>query len=570
MSDIEKNDDFWDLSQYAKRKNEIQRRSFPRSDTHAVEISDEKPMPTQSLQNSDREGDDGKITRFIPPKSDSAFKKKYTLFEYEPQNPFIKLVKICSDKPEDSVFVNDNLFIRERRAYLSKTAEEAPRASFYSFSPRYSQMSRSQIKWYLWWRENARQGIFLDTDDSYVVLYLYELAASSRDEDLNAALNMMCALLKRYSDAKGDVVIPLITRDIICDFCLLHGLPSPIAQFDGVQKQLLATSNIPEFFLDISEENRIHSSTLLYSSLSLYDYKRSKHYNDDTAKYFQSSINGALNAVMNDPLAFSAITSFTSGMYGCITVERKPFIRMMHIINRHVTLEITYYQFSSLCSAVTDAIRYSENRLRDHLGIKTKLNVLAVNPHVKSAIDAFFDKEYPPAPIRDRRRRQQSAEPEHHEYDRLYDTPKAEISPERAQMIEQESWNTTKILIEAFEDEKAPEQTALTISESKPIDAIEELPVPQINEKLPEAASPSHNSGLLAELRERIGDAALFLDLCRTSPFSEQRSFAISHSRSVDELADIINECALEVFGDIILDYSGDAYRIIEEYKDTL
>jgi hypothetical protein len=46
----------------------------------------------------------------------------------------------------------------------------------------------------------------------------------------------------------------------------------------------------------------------------------------------------------------------------------------------------------------------------------------------------------------------------------------------------------------------------------------------------------------------------------------EQRKFASSHGTTADELADKINESAVELFGDIILENNGEAYTIIEDY----
>ena len=49
---------------------------------------------------------------------------------------------------------------------------------------------------------------------------------------------------------------------------------------------------------------------------------------------------------------------------------------------------------------------------------------------------------------------------------------------------------------------------------------------------------------------------------------TEQRKFASSHGLTLDELADRINECAVNVFGDIILEDDGSAYTIIEDYQN--
>ena len=47
----------------------------------------------------------------------------------------------------------------------------------------------------------------------------------------------------------------------------------------------------------------------------------------------------------------------------------------------------------------------------------------------------------------------------------------------------------------------------------------------------------------------------------------EQRRFASSHGVSLDELADVINEAAVDIIGDIILEDDGASYVIIEDYK---
>jgi peptidoglycan hydrolase-like protein with peptidoglycan-binding domain len=61
-------------------------------------------------------------------------------------------------------------------------------------------MSRAQLSYYLWWRENARNGSFLKADESYIILYAYELATTSDEEDKIASLNMLCSLLTEYTE----------------------------------------------------------------------------------------------------------------------------------------------------------------------------------------------------------------------------------------------------------------------------------------------------------------------------------------------------------------------------------
>ena len=567
-------DDFWNLDEYIKPKKDIPRKEFSKSSTSAVEIeslsynenaSNARKYEDSALNNKSAVHD-GTITRFIPPHNDSTFAKKYTLLEYSPENPLIKSVKIYSDKPNEKIFVDSNLFIRERKALLLRKGVECPIVSYYSYSPRYSQMSRAQLNSYLWWRENTRNGIFLKIDESYIILYAYELCAAGEDEDKQASLNMLCSLLCEYTEKDISIVFRMMIRDLICDFCLLHGLPTPIEKLNRLDRSLISSAFLPEFFIDLSYRNREISAKYGLSSLSFYDFRRSKFYSE-YQELFNCAINGAINAMISDEKAFAAVTSFTDGVYGCVTLERKPFSRMVNIVNKNVKFEISYFHLSSIQSTVTDAVRYSENKLREHLGIKGKLNILAVNPSVKAAIDFFFETNYPPKAIIDRRRKNAvEKDDEAHEYDKFYDVPKVEISPEHALIIERESWDTTKILTEAFGDKDMNENGCIEPIEAEIEQITSSVDPPQSNI----TSSEGNEDGIYSKIKQSLGTLADFIYLCRGKSLFEQRKFALDNGIGIDELADRINESAVEIFGDIILENDGDAYRIIEDYADII
>ena len=83
------------------------------------------------------------------------------------------------------------------------------------------------------------------------------------------------------------------------------------------------------------------------------------------------------------------------------------------------------------------------------------------------------------------------------------------------------------------------------------------------------ATLPS-NGGLMEQLRSTLGDIADFISLCRSPSVTAQRTFASSKGLSLDAIADKINECAVDVFGDILLEDVGGAYGILEDYIDQL
>ena len=61
-----------------------------------------------------------------------------------------------------------------------------------------------------------------------------------------------------------------------------------------------------------------------------------------------------------------------------------------------------------------------------------------------------------------------------------------------------------------------------------------------------------------------------FLLICINGTEQEQRSYARSHGMSLDELADSINEIAVSVIGDIILESDGEIYRVIDDYLNLI
>ena len=104
-------DDFWDLSEYAKKpvRNKAIENSFSQKRTSAVEVTDNVSGDTKRADISET-----LITKFIPPHTDSIFEKKHILFSYEPENPLIKSVTVFSDKEKSrtlSRFCSENIML---------------------------------------------------------------------------------------------------------------------------------------------------------------------------------------------------------------------------------------------------------------------------------------------------------------------------------------------------------------------------------------------------------------------------------------------------------------------------
>lgn len=542
-------DSFWDLSSYKAQKSPVQ----PRVRKTSVSAS-EIDVPRAESNNKSAYGDsrfssDGTITRFISPTQKKPNTDRKLLLEYEPQNPFIKQVQIFTDLDAYSVFAKSTLFLRERAALLDRVGCEVPHVPFYSMMPRYSQMTRPQLAYYLWWRENIRRGVFLECDISYVILYAHELIVADEGEDKSEILKMLCKLYSAQYKDKQAAYFGI--GNLIADFCILHNLSLPDGCLGDKFSEFMTYTSLPEFFIDISDRYNPSMHERLIAGVSVYNYKKSKHYIAEP-KLFDTHMRGAVAAIFSDDKAYSSLSAFSNMAYGDVLSSHKPFFKLTGMTTKQAKIKISYYPLSFLQSTITDALRYTENKIREHLGIKSKLNVTTVNPDIKNVIDAYAEKFCPPM---SRERMAMAAEKKStSEYDKLYDVPKSELSLEKALEIEKKSWETTKILVEAFEEE----------FQTEPQVGIEPVVVQ------PVVQEPVHaeNSTLYESLCTSLGDNAEFLNLCIIEDFGTQRSFARGIGLSADELAEQINSLALDMLGDILLEDAGDGYIILEDYKN--
>ena len=280
---------------------------------------------------------------------------------------------------------------------------------------------------------------------------------------------------------------------------------------------------------------------------SNYNYKDSKFYKSDTAEQYDKHIPGALNAVFEYLRSNEENNNFFKTESS--RVMRDAFSGALCSFAIRKKLEIEYVSLLrsyDLRFLVTDAIKYSENKVRAFIGIKSRLTVHALTSPVRECIDKYFAEALPII---------KKAEQEELEYEHLYDAPRTQLSLEHAAMIEQTSWETTERLTAAFEDNIT--QTVAS-PEVIPINVAEPVVVPAVT---------SDTGGTLAEaLSEYMG----FLRLADACDFEGQRKYASAHGQMIDLIIDKINEISVENFGDVILEDGDGGYVIIEDYRKEI
>ncbi len=327
-----------------------------------------------------------------------------------------------------------------------REGSECAEVDFFSYMPQYTQLTREQLHYYLWWRTNFRKGIYLHAAFSYLLLYLYEqINLSGKIPPEEGQQNILRLWLSyRGEHPRLDVLV----REWLCDYSLLHRLPPP-ALPRALYGELLAGCRLKEFYVSgwQGAEEEVLAILLFCNN---YDYKKSKFYRADTAELYDRVLSGAVAAALS---FFREKNGGIGHSAGVSTITRDAFAGAVCSYRLKRRIEVDYASFShthELRYIMTDVLKYAENAIRAKISVKSRLTVYQISTELRRVLDAYLEGAIPQkAPARCEKK----AEPD---YEKRYEIPVRPISPEHAAKIEAESWETTRRLVEAFGGDGEP------------------------------------------------------------------------------------------------------------------
>ncbi|MBQ1233581.1 MAG: TerB N-terminal domain-containing protein, partial [Clostridia bacterium] len=488
---------------------------------------------------------------------------------YEMQSGLVHRVCIY---PWKSGYTYYEKFCRDGEYLRRIKGKEAPHVGFFSYMPQYGQMTKAQLAYYLWWRENIiEHGIYLPADYSYILLNIYELINLPDDNPLKVR-DALCRLWVAYK--KDTPRLDRYFAEWICDYCLLHGLPAPVEQLAPIWDDVLAAATLKEFYLDAGDGRTASYVRALLAYCCQYDYRKSKFATGESKALYDQIIPGVLMHLLEANGEGAKLLRGKGGVQDTV-VSRDSYVAALcsHRIKKRI--EVQYCSVSrshELRMAVTDMVKYTENRIRAHMGVKSRLGVGTLSEAVKREMDAYLDGVVPRMKNPEREQVEQ--------YEKLYDLPATELDLSRSAEIEQASWETTKKLIEAFDPVGANHDSPETIT---PVGANHDSPETIVpvgaNHDSPETIVPvgaNHDSPASAvpdgndALNDALADYLPFIRAAANGDASAQMAFCRTQGKMLDAVADEINGIAADVFGDVILEEDGSAYAIIEDYKEEL
>ncbi|MBQ8249390.1 MAG: TerB N-terminal domain-containing protein [Clostridia bacterium] len=565
MSDKPKNltdiDNFWDLDSLLPKKRPVTP-SYRQPNTDTVELtigddtspkSNGAPVPPQSEMHYHVNGSKPlsaheaarRLNELSMRERAESYRSKpldpYLI--YEPESRLIKRVEVSKWESKFNFYEN---FRTDAKRLWSREGTKCERASFFSYVPQYSQLKYSQMKWYLWWRENVRSGVWLRTDFCYILLYIYEILNCPDMISPEDGLNALCDIWLNYRTEHRRIDSYLC--DWLCDYCLINKLPCPTKKLEPILGEIVSIANFREFYMDTGDTHSAAANILSYSST--YDWRGSRYVTEENIHIFAEHIRGAFDKVWHEVL--SQGNDGNAAVCREFRIERTAYEGALCVYDMKRTLVIEYISYTrspKFRFIVTDIIKYSENRIRMALGIKSRLKADELSDKVKQCIDEYFDKNLP-APKKSRQTKPQYAEV--NEYDKLYEPETREFSLENALKIEQSSWSTTEILTAAFTDE-VPEPI-----EDSPVEIVPTAPEPDGEDEF-----ENFTKSLDTEAREAL---TLLINGNESGISEAAKKLGIL----ADALADKINEAAYDIIGDTVIEETDIGYRIINDYKGDL
>ncbi len=448
-------------------------------------------------------------------------------------------------------FLKEARKLRERRCIHRESYRR-----FFSYTPCYRDLDERQLESYLAFREDAQNRRFRPVDYSYLVLYCFELLNLGKEADPPRSLDTLLWLWRSYREEFG--VLDQLMSDWVLDFCIEQELEFPMAALDELLPKALHLHSpvlIGLYLFDhlLSGKLRPNKEQTEYLLRTLCDY----HYRN-------------IRLYRENALYAASMDGFIAHLFGegflTLPEQREDFRNLK--IPTPLTVKRSIYpgavldpcrrrvlclHYSPLLGDVnvkgrfTSLIKYVDNRVRKHLGMKIKFAGLSNSPVHQQFIDACFEKYFSAAARQKELARAVPAPP--------VPKRKPQVNVEKASAIESASWKTTDALTK---DLYGDEGEMVVLGERA------EKKEEEKKEYVYEETTEEDVTELAASLDTVETDFCLLLLYRGTE---EAKAYALSRGQFFENLLRRVNQKALELLGDVLLEPSG---QIVKDYREQM
>ena len=548
MSNRDK-DDFWDISKLIPKKRGTLSPFMTKDPVTEVTI----PVSDSTNGGPDKSCESESLR--IPPRGAGEIADAPDVKTYTPE--WASLIKRVSVKRIVDKYDFFGNFRKTAEIFFDYKTSRCDFVPFYSYRPQYSHMSAEQRNYYFYWREELRRSKYIRTDYSYIYLFVFEVLNLPDKIPPEEGIRTICNVWREYR--KDFPRLDTYFVPWVNDYCLVYGLPCPSDLIGDFIADAIKFYYFKEFFICRPDSFEGASARLL-SYLSDYDWTKGKyaHGESEQDESKRKEVADRFRALMEGAMHELLLRAWDTMICQCKegktrTIKRVAFPDSLCTHAVKCDLEIEYYMLSDnleLRKAITSAVKYTENKIRALLGIKSRLAVKDLPDSYKAYLDRYFEALFK----REKVIRERENAPA---YLKFYDAPSEAMSFSGADEIERASWATTIRLVdtedmELIRAERASEPEIEPMTETtieKPEDRAIEVEAADVDLM---GLSDDDISYLASKIFDDIG-------------------YTPDMSIPEDVIAERINEAFVDGFvGDCVLEFDGEGYSVIDDYKEDI
>lgn len=444
--------------------------------------------------------------------------------------------------PEIQNHFNKKSFIELAREYAGKTHGKTERIPFMCYWPSYEYMSEAQLNWYFYMRDRIRGGEYIDTDLSYLFVYIYEIINQIGVSSPVDGLEKIIGVWINYRNAheKLDRYLTEWTGDYInyykCD---------AEKTFEILKREGLFLLMPADMLTDYYFKNDLIMPIELITRFSDYKYYESEFIKGDNGNFFIDHLTGLVHKIrcfMNEEKegSFEKRDLIVSGarLYKKFPFQRATFNNPDNI---RIETYLPYEQHKPFRLFITAVIKEFENQLRILTKYKGRLRPDKLPDGIKNICKTYAQNAF------------NGVQPEQ----------KVEITIDREKLLAliQDSDEVRRKLIEGnyeYEGETKPAGESAVINTEKPMYA-------PANDIIPDEKDDSFKS-VLTPVQKKILDYLL----SRNGSCASGEMNAAFQGIFIGVEIDGINEAALEKIGDLLIGFEDEQWCIMEDYVNEI
>lgn len=482
--------------------------------------------------------------------------------DQEPDEVF-DISSVTESTPQVKVEVNvalspEERFFAQMLEYADVQGEPAVYAPFSERWPTYETMDEDQRAWYFYWRSLVRQGEYPETDLAYIYVLIYEILSDMGWTTAKEGYLLLLGLWTHYrwQHRRLDLYLP----EWLLDFALSHKLPFVFPPEEDMARYFPSVK-IDALIAVYKRKRPLRLPFTLIKALSDYDITTSRFYegNEATVKAAVPQVIAALDAALRKEKGRGILTA-----YGPQKSVKESYNLFQGAVcpreNEAVFMTVKPYStHARLRKYLGDILRFVDNSLRRITGFRGRLSGDVPKAQTAALIAAFLEREYGMGGY----------------VDPVIDAPiTKELDFDSIEVLRRESEAVREALYvpeeEEFEEDEEHSQIESITVDVSPEHEIEQLVPEECVTNGMSSLATDELSPELVELLENLSDMqSEALEMIVTG-HGDLARLAEEHLTMPEMVVDELNEIAMEILGDLLIDTDGEEPQVFAEYRGVL